>query len=110
MSETPTRIQRRRHKGWRTPPGAVYVGRPGRLGNPYQILPCPGGWAVLHQPTVEAAALISMHETHADAATAAVALFERHLSAEERKWIREHLPGADILLRIANAPACEEVT
>ena len=28
------RIQRRRAKGWRMPPGAVYVGRPSRWGNP----------------------------------------------------------------------------
>lgn len=32
---SPVRIQRRRVKGWRMPEGAVYVGRPGRWGNPY---------------------------------------------------------------------------
>ncbi|MFT2014631.1 DUF4326 domain-containing protein [Streptomyces sp. 796.1] len=31
----PTRIQRRRTKGWRVPAGAVYVGPPSRWGNPY---------------------------------------------------------------------------
>lgn len=31
----PERIQRRRTKGWRMPPGAVYVGRPTKWGNPY---------------------------------------------------------------------------
>lgn len=31
------RIQRRRSKGWRMPPGAVYVGRPTRWGNPYPV-------------------------------------------------------------------------
>lgn len=30
----PTRIQRRRTKGWRKPEGAVYVGRSSRWGNP----------------------------------------------------------------------------
>jgi hypothetical protein len=30
----PTRIQRRRTKGWRKPEGAVYVGRGSRWGNP----------------------------------------------------------------------------
>jgi hypothetical protein len=30
------RIQRRRTKGWRMPPGAVYVGRPTRWGNPFR--------------------------------------------------------------------------
>jgi hypothetical protein len=29
----PTRIQRKRTKGWRMPEGAVYVGRPTRWGN-----------------------------------------------------------------------------
>lgn len=32
----PQRIQRRRTKGWRMPEGAVYVGRPGRYGNPFR--------------------------------------------------------------------------
>jgi hypothetical protein len=34
------RIQRRRTKGWRMPPGAVYVGRPSRWGNPWRV----GDW------------------------------------------------------------------
>lgn len=33
----PKRIQRRRTKGWRMPPGAVYVGRPLKWGNPVVI-------------------------------------------------------------------------
>lgn len=32
----PKRIQRKRSKGWRMPPGAVYVGRPTIWGNPFQ--------------------------------------------------------------------------
>ena len=32
---TPQRIQRRRTKGYRLPPGAVYVGRPTVYGNPW---------------------------------------------------------------------------
>jgi len=35
----PKRIQRKRVKGWRMPPGAVYVGRPSRWGNPIPIEP-----------------------------------------------------------------------
>jgi hypothetical protein len=31
----PERIQRQRVKGWRMPPGAVYVGRPTKWGNPF---------------------------------------------------------------------------
>ena len=32
---SPQRIQRKRSKGWRMPEGVVYVGRPGRWGNPW---------------------------------------------------------------------------
>lgn len=31
------RIQRKRTKGWRMPPNAVYVGRPTKWGNPFQV-------------------------------------------------------------------------
>jgi len=33
----PTRIQRRRDKGWRSPTGARYVGRGTKFGNPYTV-------------------------------------------------------------------------
>lgn len=33
---TPRRIQRKRSKGWRLPPGAVIVTRPGKYGNPFR--------------------------------------------------------------------------
>ena len=33
----PVRIQRKRAKGWRMPANAVYVGRPGRYGNPFHV-------------------------------------------------------------------------
>lgn len=31
------RIQRKRTKGWRMPANTVYVGRPSKWGNPYQV-------------------------------------------------------------------------
>ncbi|AXH44447.1 hypothetical protein PP353_gp71 [Arthrobacter phage Kumotta] len=34
---TPQRIQRKRTKGWRMPENTVYVGRPGKWGNPYAV-------------------------------------------------------------------------
>ncbi len=43
---SPRRIQRRRTPGWRTPEGAVYVGRPTRYGNPYRLVPQETGWSV----------------------------------------------------------------
>lgn len=33
----PSRIQRKRARGWRAPEGAVYVGRGTRWGNPYKV-------------------------------------------------------------------------
>lgn len=48
---SPQRIQRRRTKGWRMPDGAVYVGRPTKWGNPFQVrhnrsVPGEGAWFV----------------------------------------------------------------
>ncbi len=31
----PVRIQRKRSRGWRMPPNTIYVGRPGKWGNPF---------------------------------------------------------------------------
>lgn len=33
----PDRIQRKRTSGWKMPAGAVYVGRPGKWGNPFAV-------------------------------------------------------------------------
>jgi hypothetical protein len=35
----PQRIQLRRTRGWRKPPGALVVARPSRWGNPFPITP-----------------------------------------------------------------------
>ena len=37
MNDTPTRIQRKREKGWRLPDGARCVDRTSRWGNPYRV-------------------------------------------------------------------------
>lgn len=34
---TPTRIQRKRTKGYTTPPNTIYVGRPTIFGNPFSL-------------------------------------------------------------------------
>jgi Domain of unknown function (DUF4326) len=34
---SPRRVQLRRTKGWRKPPGAVVISRPGKWGNPYRV-------------------------------------------------------------------------
>jgi hypothetical protein len=33
----PRRVQLRRAKGWRKPPGAVVISRPSKWGNPYRV-------------------------------------------------------------------------
>jgi hypothetical protein len=35
--ERPKRIQRKRTKGWKMPPNAISVTRPGKFGNPFRI-------------------------------------------------------------------------
>lgn len=97
----PQRIQRSRAKGWRMPPGAVYVGRPTRWGNPHDWTnAAPAGYGGREH---------------------AVRLYRIHLAnhPELAAAAREHLVGrdlacwcppseachADILLEIANAAA-----
>lgn len=45
----PKRIQRRRTKGWRMPPGVVYVGRPTKWGNPWIV----GDWDEVSKQRIE---------------------------------------------------------
>ena len=33
----PTRIQRRRTRGWKMPPNTIYIGRPTMAGNPFPV-------------------------------------------------------------------------
>ncbi len=44
---TPRRVQLRRTKGWRMPPGAIYVGRPTKWGNPFNFRPSDCCWLAL---------------------------------------------------------------
>jgi len=43
---TPTRIQRKRTKGWRSPPGTVHCSRPSKYGNPFRVLCDERSWFV----------------------------------------------------------------
>jgi hypothetical protein len=43
----PVRIQRKRTKGWQMPPNAVYVGRPGKFGNPFNFSSSDNCWNAL---------------------------------------------------------------
>ena len=101
MTRRPRRIQRKRIKGWRMPEGVVYVGRPGRFGNPFDVegddhteavewfkwwldgeLQAP--WDSRHGPTVKAAI---------------IDLRGKDLAC----WCRLDQPcHADVLLKLAN--------
>lgn len=80
----PERIQRRRVKGWRLPPGAICVTRPGRWGNPFVVregtpvppMPAPM-WGVWHNGR-----RLARWDTREMAVADAV---DRH-----RLWLREH--------------------
>lgn len=37
--QNPIRIQRKRTKGFKTPEGTIYVGRPTKFGNPFKLTP-----------------------------------------------------------------------
>lgn len=115
----PRRIQRQRTKGWRMPPGAVYVGRPTKWGNPYQVSQTPvGTWQVESS---------GVFPTWADAARYATTLFsgwftnpgldgEQRVAEARAELVGYDLacwcpPGqpchADVLLEIANTSAAD---
>lgn len=100
----PKRIQRKRTKGWRMPPNAVYVGRPSKWGNRFQV-----------GETLDYGEITITPEL-------AVCLYENHLAQLEKRGILvvkdkiKELQGkdlacwcpldqpchADVLLRLAN--------
>ena len=57
----PTRIQRKRTKGWKMPEGAVYVGRPTRFGNPFRV----GGYFIIGK-SHDGNGMKWLESTHAD--------------------------------------------
>lgn len=104
----PQRIQRRRTKGWKMPENAVSVTRPGKYGNPYKVGQrveedtVPNGYWFIDEATC-------------------LELFENHVNMmllDDPHWL-DPLRGkdlacfcplsspchADVLLRLANAPA-----
>jgi hypothetical protein len=90
---TRRRVQLRRTKGWRKPPGAV-VARPTRWGNPY---------GVADHGRAQAVALYRQHlEQHPELVTAA----RRELAGKDLAcWCPLDWPcHADVLLEVAAAP------
>jgi hypothetical protein len=80
---TPTRIQRKREKGWKAPEGTISVTRPGKWGNEFRFRPLPGGWwAVFCE---KRGYFNGFFATERLAAEHAVEMFEKH-----------QLPGMDV--------------
>lgn len=89
----PDRIQLRRAKGWRKPPGAVVVSRPTRWGNPY---------SVADHGRDQAVGLYRQHlADHPELAAAA----RRELAGRDLAcWCKPgDLCHADVLLEVANS-------
>ncbi|QKW31466.1 DUF4326 domain-containing protein (plasmid) [Streptomyces seoulensis] len=125
---SPTRIQRRRTKGWRAPEGAVYVGRGTRWGNPWAVVRTNTGtgWAVQwaghrdqHKPLGindfipandqrDAHALaVELHEMWACAHPQLLERAQRELAGRTVMcWCAETLPcHGDTWLLLANKPS-----
>ena len=92
----PSRIQRRRSRGWRQPAAALYVGRPTKWGNPYKV--GPG-----HNAAQEAVMLFRRDLT-AGVLTFTVDDVRRELNGRDLIcWCKAGAPcHADVLLAIAN--------
>lgn len=69
----PKRIQRKRTKGWKMPPNAIYVGRPTKWGNPFVVREC----CVLN--TINGHTVGDVKETPEDAMASAVYLYKRRV-------------------------------
>jgi hypothetical protein len=97
---TPRRIQRRRTAGWRMPAGAVYVGRPGRWGNPFPAGPTPDGRA----------AAVAAYRAWIAGRPDLIAAARRELAGRDLAcWCPPGQPcHADVLLTIANPEPSEE--
>jgi hypothetical protein len=107
----PVRVQRKRIKGWKMPENTVYVGRPGKWGNPFKV-----GEAIWN-PKSETISLITPNSVEE-----CVELFEIYMKngmAKKHTWMYKHLHElkgknlacfcsldkpchADILLKLAN--------
>ncbi len=113
----PERIQLKRHRGYRTPAGAVCVARPSKWGNPWVVEYLGGDrWTAVHRKTRTSVGTLSNQDS---AISAAVDMFRVELdrNPDLRAAAITELRGkdlgcfcrpgrpchADILLELANA-------
>lgn len=108
MVTAPTRIQRRRIKGWRKPEGAIYVGRGTRWGNPFTVVSTARApWRVLAEDPGASALRGGPHvfSTWEEAAEFATRLFRLHTGpfgsyeydADTLADLRRDLAGRDLM-------------
>lgn len=104
----PERIQLRRSRGWRKPPGAVVVARPSRWGNPFVVGRQAAGVLVRDRAhAVELYRAMMAASPHLCAAARAE-LAGRDLACWCPLLAEDGSRGpchADVLLEIANSPA-----
>lgn len=119
----PHRIQRSRAKGWRLPEGAVIVTRPTKWGNPFTVAQCReagfrGTDDEIAARVVEAFRVwlgpmwrANWDGPKSEAARNAILGSIDDLRGKDLAcWCRLDQPcHADVLLRLANGPTCEEV-
>lgn len=101
----PERIQRKRTKGWTMPPGAIYVGRGTRWGNPFKV---GDHHRLIGRPVRDRAEAVELYELH----TGPMGSYELEVDEVRAELAGRDLacwcpPGepchADVLLRIANS-------
>lgn len=110
---TPSRIQRRRIRGWRAPAGARYVGRGTRWGNPFAVVRQADGLYGVPNP-FDVLAAWPTFAYEAEARAEAVRLFELHIGpmglceydAETLATLRRTLAGRDLMCWCPDGLAC----
>jgi hypothetical protein len=109
---SPTRIQRKRTKGWRAPEGAVYVGRGSGWGNSWKVgstgwTVLPGGWIDRrpHEPLTRQQAVDSFRNARSFDIEHLRNIREKLAGLDLMCWCRLDQPcHADWLLEVANSP------
>lgn len=93
---SPTRIQRRRVRGWRAPEGAVYVGRGTRWGNPYKVTKDGSTHAVIDSRT---GGIIYGSRDEVDARRVAVDWYRAWFASKPglHAAVRRQLAGRDLM-------------
>jgi hypothetical protein len=103
MNDLPARIQLRRVKGWKMPPGAVKVDRTTVWGNPFRV----GESIYGRSPADQAGAVQMFRDMLTDSELASIVGFPTDLSRLRGKplacWCKPGSPcHADVLIELAN--------